>query len=993
MLSLRQVRNTSSPKVRFNIESTVNTEFDGKDEFIEDFMPTEASNTKEKDERARRFSYYRTISERAKLGYSVHQFGKDLVLEDDVSLLRPSTYLKYQGKDVHIFDLGTDSIVLERDESTDVIHAKYTHDGTFGLYLTRAHYAFFALLMIFILASCGIQVLLFVFLGIASRTGLHHIGEDLDSTGVVLVLASSVCSLPILIFGLANTMAIAWEFVKENWNGHQFLKAVIPLELGYIIDWVSAIVYVYVPLGTCAVCLFVESSSRWWFYTLASCQVGAFFYFLAFYMVFIYKDMDLSLRLVKSEKDRDLSNTEPMQSSHFGWNTAYTLWLWAMKMRYSGKEIVQYTSLDDYEVPQKEKYIDAKDGEFAFGSISFGSRLTLLLAKLTPLYDVVQDPKRLFHVEEVYHNYVLRNKSTWALDRFFWRDQRAPVTMAFINGDQAFTNEQRLSSTICFFTMIVSKILVVVAILVWFRFGTMVVIVLALLFILTLLRDIINVFKILHRVNKIEKQELYKKEIGSSRNLNQSDEEKDKSLFFVTGQFQITEASEGFCIFMFMVRLALFFFFPVISIFVSGNVPVGLLFGGLSIVTFSMGYLSSPIALGELGSTDGLSGMYSNRREEWRSNHILKKTYGISCGSARRVWTKVFLIFSIAFGALTVSAFFLQAGNGRDFGLRYTSDFEYKGKGALQYSSCEMTNGAVDTSSTTLLDYSFLSTLAYETKDITNATLDTWFQDTNVINHEFLVEEFREEYEKQNSKSSVSYKFIGFPDKSVGVVSVRGTLNLWDVMSDIQLWAGALISQLARSFIPVGNILTPLFEFLVEIVAKLESSSLEKVSFYKQTTAFVNHVKELNLYDEIYITGHSLGGGIAMISGVQTETFAIAISGPNAKLSRNTFSPPLSEVDIDEYAFNVLPAGDIVPMIDDPSKRIEKIECRLNDSGFLLCHMPLQTFCELNYVCGSKGRPVPCACAKEFGYAEPTRVVNANSEASFEQVCENPFLK
>lgn len=862
-LGLRYGRNVSSRNVRFadtDLHIDVGSDGESDDQFIEDFLPANvvASSTKEveKDERAGRFSYYRAISDRAQLGYSVHQFGKDLILEDDVSLLQPSTYLKYRGKDVHIFDLGTDSIVLERDESNDVIHAKYTHDGTFGLFLTRANYAFFALLMIFILASVGIQVVLFVFLGIASRTGLHHIGEDLDSTGVVLVLTSSVFSLPVLIFGLANTMAIAWEFVKQNWNGHQFLKAVIPHELGYVIDWISAIVYVYVPLVTCAVCLFVESSSRWWFYTLVSCQVGAFIFFLAFYMVFIYKDMDLSLRLVKSEKDRDPCNSKSIQSSHFVWNTAYTLWLWAMKLRYSGKELVHYTSLDDYEVPQKEKYINAKDREFAFGSISFGSRLTLLLAKITPFYKVVNDPKRLFQVEEVYHNYVLRNKSSWALDRFFCRNERAPVTMAFVNGDQALTNAQKLSSTICFFAIILSKLLVLAAILVWFRFGIMVIIILVSLFTLTLLRDIINAFNLLHQVNKMGKQELYRREIDSSRNLNQSDEEENKSFFSVHGQFQITEPSEGYCIFVFMVQLVLFFFFPVISLFVSGNVPVGILFTVLSMVTFSMGYLSSPVALGELGSTDGLSGMYSNRREKWRSNHILKNTYGISSGSARKVWTKVFLFFSIAFGALTVSAFFLQAGNGRDFGLRYTSDFEYKGKGALQYPSCEMSNGAVDTTSTKLLDYSFLSTLAYETKNITNTTLDTWFQDTNVINHEFIVEAFRNEYEEQNSKSSVSYKFIGFPDKSVAVVSVRGTLNLWDVMSDIQLWAGALISQLARSFIPVGNILTPLFEFLVEIVAKLESSSLEKVSFYKQTSAFLNHVKELNLYDEIYITGH-----------------------------------------------------------------------------------------------------------------------------------------
>ncbi|GFH44032.1 hypothetical protein CTEN210_00506 [Chaetoceros tenuissimus] len=116
------------------------------------------------------------------------------------------------------------SLVLEKDESTNVITAKYSHEGTFGLYLTRGIYAFFAFLMIFALASFGIQVLLFVFLGIASRTGLHHIGEDLDAAGIVVVLTSSVCSLPILIYGLSNTMAIASVFVKENWNAWPYVS-------------------------------------------------------------------------------------------------------------------------------------------------------------------------------------------------------------------------------------------------------------------------------------------------------------------------------------------------------------------------------------------------------------------------------------------------------------------------------------------------------------------------------------------------------------------------------------------------------------------------------------------------------------------------------------------------------------------------------------------------------------------------------------------------
>ncbi|GFH44030.1 hypothetical protein CTEN210_00505 [Chaetoceros tenuissimus] len=299
--------------------------------------------------------------------------------------------------------------------------------------------------------------------------------------------------------------------------------------------------------------------------------------------------------------------------------------------------------------------------------------------------------------------------------------------------------------------MLASKLLILIAILVWFRFNLIIVIVVTLLYIVSLIRELIGTIKSLYQVNKIQKQELYKQEMATFNSLyrvndtekqDSGNDEENKLLYHVHGRFQVTEPSEGYCIFMFIFRLTIFFFFPAISLFVSGNVPVGLLFCVLSVFCLCMGYFSSPVALGELGSTDGLKGMFSSRRQDWSSNHILKITSGISSGKARKVWKSIFMFFSFVFGMLTVSAFLLQGGNGREYGLRYTSDFEYKGQGTFQYSSCEMSNGAVDTSSTTLVDYSFLSTLAYETNDITNATLDAWFQDINVINHEYLVKNF-----------------------------------------------------------------------------------------------------------------------------------------------------------------------------------------------------------------------------------------------------------
>lgn len=645
--------------------------------------------------------------------------------------------------------------------------------------------------------------------------------------------------------------AIASEFVAENWNGQRFLKSMISNDYVYIIDWISFTVFVLAPFFTCTITLLIDTSSRWWFYTLASCQLGAFIYFLAFYIVFIFKDMAFALRLVKAEKELE----NPQSESSFS-SLAYNLWLWSMRHQLSGIDNVKYTSLESHDIAQEETYMDARDREFASSSINFFSRVTILLAEITPFYDLPQYPKRLYQVEEVYHNYVIRNRYTWGLDRFYCRNLHTPISMGFVDGKSSLTRPQTLSSTICFFLVISMKLFFVIAVLIWFRVNTVIVSSLTLLIIAVLSKDVLSGLRLLRQVKKLEMEEKFKRELSSRRNILGDEEGAEKSIYVVSGNFRITEPSEYFCIFVYVCRLLLFFFFPVAVHFVSGNTPVGVLFCILSISTFCMGYLSASTALAEIGSADGISAFSSDRRQNWRDNHVLKATSGISSGLARKVWGRIFLIFSLFFGALTSGAYILKRDDGNDIGLRYTTDFEYKGQGALQYSSCQMVNSAVETSSTTLLDYSFLSGITYEANEITNTTLNTWFRDANVINHDFLVNNFRKEYEKVHSKSSVRYKFFGFPDKGVGVVSIRGTLNLWDVAADVQLYAGVVISQIARGIIPIGHLFTPLFELLVEIIAKLESNSLEKVSYYKQTTAFINHIKALNLYNEIFITGH-----------------------------------------------------------------------------------------------------------------------------------------
>jgi hypothetical protein len=91
-------------------------------------------------------------------------------------------------------------------------------------------------------------------------------------------------------------------------------------------------------------------------------------------------------------------------------------------------------------------------------------------------------------------------------------------------------------------------------------------------------------------------------------------------------------------------------------------------------------------------------------------------------------------------------------------------------------------------------------------------------------------------------------------------------------------------------------------------------------------------------YNGTGITGHSLGGGIAIISAAQTGVPGIAISGPNAKLSRLSFEPQLTVEELDSKTFNVIPDRDLIPRFDDVAQNFQRIDCRSESRNPMTCH-------------------------------------------------------
>ena len=120
-----------------------------------------------------------------------------------------------------------------------------------------------------------------------------------------------------------------------------------------------------------------------------------------------------------------------------------------------------------------------------------------------------------------------------------------------------------------------------------------------------------------------------------------------------------------------------------------------------------------------------------------------------------------------------------------------------------------------------------------------------------------------------------------------------------------------------------------------------------------------------------------------MITGAQTHTPAIGLSGPNTIITRKTLEPPVSVDELDKYTFNIKPDRDPVPMIDDTAKNIQRINCLAASNNFVDCHTATRSLCEIQYTCGSGPRPTLCDCALFYGYPEP----EPTGDRTFAEAC------
>jgi hypothetical protein len=82
----------------------------------------------------------------------------------------------------------------------------------------------------------------------------------------------------------------------------------------------------------------------------------------------------------------------------------------------------------------------------------------------------------------------------------------------------------------------------------------------------------------------------------------------------------------------------------------------------------------------------------------------------------------------------------------------------------------------------TLLDFAYMTSIAYFVDENTQPALDSWFgpSGTEAIFDKEYVDSFREKNDPNNLP--VFFKMFRFPQLKLGMIVIRGTSNNWDMV-------------------------------------------------------------------------------------------------------------------------------------------------------------------------------------------------------------------
>jgi len=893
-----------------------------------------------------------------------------LRVKDHFNLQDRCDSLTIGSKTSHIFQTKMHQVVLEEDEDEDLLVVRMAKNGSIGLSLLRSFYAITALLMSGFLFIFSVQVLLSLVLGMAIDIGITT-SPDIQ-VGQFLF---SLFAMRYFVYGLSSFMTIAIAFISDVWGGSHFFTS-IGGSHSMLLEWANCIIFLIVPLTTATITLYLQLD-RWWELTALIWICCVFCLFEIFMFFAVSYEIRGCVELVRFEEQFKQELDGKRLFSYHVFNRAM---ICTQRQRFSPTRVdglISDKSGNAAKSSYIRKYADTKMSIWSkIGNSSF-FRYYGIMKELS-------EPKVLRDIDEIRNVTPIETRRSWDLEKLFCFNKKKQV-VTVINGTASLQQYQVKSTIACAVLGQLLTVALIIAVLVWLEASPSVItlgcIVIFFSFFDGLRRSskshFTNAFSSLLHYFLISFNGFlsFGQTVGLYKLYQDSQTETTETLNKIRQRYRLAVPTDSVCKFLFYFEQIVFFIFPVTGLFTSSNFELAALFIVVAPVSILRRFVNLRSCLEEVGSMESVAVNNTSKEETWDEQHRLNLILGkINNEHKREIWSWIFtVIVSLLF---TIALFALVSGVDEGTSSRKMTlhDFRYNQIKNFPYPTCRLGTNTTrpDSEETALVDFVYLSVLAYNDPNVTQKLLDNWFGKGTAIDQENITAKFKEEYNDLHGETPTAYKLVDFPAHNLSVITIRGTSNGWDALADAQIWLPAILAQSLRSLIPFGEIWNPILRHLITAISTIESPALSEVKYYRETTAFANFVKKER--KNLFITGHSLGGGVAMITGGQTQTPALAVSGPNNMLSRNTFSPPLTKDQIDNYMFNIIPDRDPVPMFDDKGPLFQNIQCKAPGNFPLGCHFSTRSLCEVLYTCGSYNRPLPCDCHDSYGYPKPEAI-------------------